>query len=134
MDRRDPPQGRYEGTVEMYMHMQGLGFDGGAIINPITGENTTLCLDGDPVAQTGWYMGNGWPGGPDGCDVRGVMSSVSETITDSVITVSPVSASTVIRVSSVRSCPKADTSIAKLISIDRNNVFMIFLVCWLLHL
>ncbi len=56
-----PPQAIYEGTLEFYGYMMGLNWDGGPIINPITGEPTNWALTGDPVTGTGWYDGGDWP-------------------------------------------------------------------------
>jgi hypothetical protein len=50
--------------------MQGLKMDGSSIINPISGEPTIWPLCGDPVSETGWYEGDGWPGGPLPADRR----------------------------------------------------------------
>jgi hypothetical protein len=60
----DVPLGVYEGTLEFYNYMKGLNRDGSYIINPLTGEQTIWPLTGDPVSETGWYEGAGWPGGP----------------------------------------------------------------------
>ncbi len=43
--------------------------------NPGTGNITTKALSGDPVNQTGWYEGDGWPDGPPADDRRFLMSS-----------------------------------------------------------
>ena len=66
----DPPAGVYEGTMHWYNDMQGLNSNGNPIINPITGEPTKWPLNGDPVTGTGWYLGDGWPGGPSPNDRR----------------------------------------------------------------
>ena len=66
----DPHLGIYEGTLEFYNMMQGLNSDGNPIINPISGEPTIWPLCGDPVAGTGWFEGDGWPGGPAPSDRR----------------------------------------------------------------
>ncbi len=66
----DPRLGDYEGTLEFYNMMQGLNMDGSSIINPITNEPTIWPLSGDPVSGTGWYEGDGWPGGPLPADRR----------------------------------------------------------------
>ncbi len=60
----DPNLGDYSGTLEFYNMMQGLNMDGSSIINPISSEPTIWSLCGDPVSGTGWYEGDGWPGGP----------------------------------------------------------------------
>ena len=56
--------GEYQGTLELYNQMQGLNNDGTSIINPLTNEPTIWPISGDPVTGTGWYLGDGWPGGP----------------------------------------------------------------------
>ena len=66
----DPQLGIYQGTLEFYNMMQGLKMDGSSIINPISGEPTIWPLCGDPVSETGWYEGDGWPGGPLPADRR----------------------------------------------------------------
>ncbi len=59
----DPDLGVYNGTIQFYNMMQGLNVDGSQLINPLTGEPTIWPLTGDPVTGTGWYEGDGWPGG-----------------------------------------------------------------------
>ena len=66
----DPDLGAYEGTLQFYNMMQGLNMDGSSIINPITNEPTIWPLTGNPVSGTGWYEGDGWPGGPSSGDRR----------------------------------------------------------------
>ena len=47
--------------------MHGLAWYGDPIIDPVTNDTTVFPLYGDPVANTGWYQGPGWPGyGDDG--------------------------------------------------------------------
>lgn len=72
---RDPASGIYEGTLEMYNYMNGLVWDGEPFIDPNTGDTVKIILAGDPIGGTGWYEGEGWPGGPDPIDRRFVMSS-----------------------------------------------------------
>ncbi|QQS36884.1 MAG: hypothetical protein IPM56_02715 [Ignavibacteriales bacterium] len=67
---RDCQQGVYAGTLEWYNLFQGLHNFGTEIINPITNTPTKFPLCGDPVMQTGWYEGSGWPGGPSPADRR----------------------------------------------------------------
>ncbi len=67
---RDVNQGVYEGTLEWYNLMRGLNNDGAQLLDPTTGQFTVYPLCGDPVNQTGWYEGNGWPGGPNPADRR----------------------------------------------------------------
>ncbi len=59
----NPRQGIYEGSIEFYNIMKGLANNGEPIIDPNTGDTTTFCVPGDPVAGTGWYHGQGFPGG-----------------------------------------------------------------------
>ena len=59
-----PTLGEYEGSVEVYNNMKGLFFNGDAVIDPNTGADVKFSLAGDPVNKTGWYDGEGWPGGP----------------------------------------------------------------------
>ena len=56
----DADLGIYSGALQIYNQMKGLHWDGNPILNPATNEVTTFPLDGDPIAQTGWYEGNGW--------------------------------------------------------------------------
>jgi len=42
--------------------------------DPLNGKITKFALSGDPVFQTGWYEGKGWPKGPNGGD-RHLVSS-----------------------------------------------------------
>ncbi len=46
-----------------YNGLQGKLKTGSPVIDPITGQVTTLVLNGDPSTKTGWYEGEGWPGG-----------------------------------------------------------------------
>ncbi len=72
---RDPRQGVYEGSLEFYNMFQGLATNGDDIFDPHTGETTTFTCAGDPVLGTGWYFGDGWPGGPGPNDIRLIYSS-----------------------------------------------------------
>jgi hypothetical protein len=72
---RDPILGDYEGTIQVYNNMQGLDAPGDPLIDPNTGKVTQTVLAGDPVEGNGWYMGDGWPGGPNPGDMREIMSS-----------------------------------------------------------
>ncbi|MCF8243171.1 MAG: T9SS type A sorting domain-containing protein [Melioribacteraceae bacterium] len=72
---RDPQQGIYEGTTEFYNYLQGKIWDGSPILDPNTGDTTKFVLAGDPVYDTGWYEGDGWPDGPEGDDRRFLMGS-----------------------------------------------------------
>ena len=72
---RDPVQGDYEGTIQVYNNMQGLDGEGNALVDPNTGKATQTVLAGNPVEGNGWYTGEGWPGGPPPCDMREIMSS-----------------------------------------------------------
>jgi len=67
---RDPYLGLYEGALQFYNNMQGLFWDGSSFIDPNTNIPTHFCVPGDPVNGTGWYEGNGWPGGPTPDDRR----------------------------------------------------------------
>jgi hypothetical protein len=66
----EPSLGEYQGTLEYYNMMQGLNSNGNPILNPFTNEPTLWPISGDPVAKTGWYLGDGWPGGPMPHDMR----------------------------------------------------------------
>ena len=58
--------GTREGAREMNNNMRGLGtWTGLPLEDPNTGELTTFGVCGDPAAGTGWYEGDGWPGGED---------------------------------------------------------------------
>jgi hypothetical protein len=72
---RDPYLGVAEGSIQMYNYLQGKVWDGSEFVDPNTGQPTVFVLAGDPVAQTGWYEGDGWPGGPPPGDRRHLMSS-----------------------------------------------------------
>lgn len=73
---RDPTQGVPQGSIEFYNYLQGIVWDGTPFINPNDPTDTTIfVLTGDPEAGTGWYEGDGWPGGPPSGDRRHVMSS-----------------------------------------------------------
>ena len=71
----DPPTGYPAGTIYFYNYMQGLLWDGSPIIDPITNLQTHYFVPGDPVAGTGWYEGDGWPGGPLPGDRRFILTS-----------------------------------------------------------
>jgi hypothetical protein len=71
----DPSMGVYEGTLQLYNYMQGLLWNGDPIIDPNTNLPTHFCLSGDPVTGTGWYEGNGWPGGPVSDDRRFLLTT-----------------------------------------------------------
>ena len=60
---KDPSQGHYIGTIEVYNYLNGLLWQGSSFTDPTTGLNTVFLLPGDPVGGTGWYEGDGWPGG-----------------------------------------------------------------------
>jgi len=72
---RDPQQGVPQGSIEFYNYLQGLVWDGTPFVDPNTGQSTVFVLTGDPESGTGWYEGDGWPGGPPSGDRRHVMSS-----------------------------------------------------------
>lgn len=72
---RDPLQGTAQGSIEFYNYLEGKVWDGSDFIDPNTGEPTVFVLAGDPVAGTGWYEGDGWPGGPQPDDRRHLMAS-----------------------------------------------------------
>ncbi|MDP2362487.1 MAG: T9SS type A sorting domain-containing protein [Ignavibacteria bacterium] len=72
---QDPYMGLYEGTLQFYNIMQGFLWDGSPIIDPNTNLPTHFCLAGDPVTGTGWYEGNGWPGGEMPGDRRYALTS-----------------------------------------------------------
>ena len=71
----DPDLGVYDGTLQMYNYMQGLAGNGSPFIDPNTSEPVVFVLSGDPVSGTGWYEGEGWPGGPPPGDIRFLISS-----------------------------------------------------------
>ena len=70
---RDPGCGY--GSLEMYNYMEGKVWDGSPFIDPHTGDTTTFAVAGNPVLGEGWFMGEGWPDGPDPNDMRYVMST-----------------------------------------------------------
>ncbi len=68
---RDPQQGSYDGSLQLYNYMQGKIWDGNPFIDPLTGNVTKFILSGDPINSTGWFEGpGGWPGGPPPADRR----------------------------------------------------------------
>ncbi|MCX6149796.1 MAG: T9SS type A sorting domain-containing protein [Ignavibacteriales bacterium] len=74
----DPPIG-YNGSLGFYYYLKGSRYSYQApelpYIDPYTGDTTKFPLSGDPVFNTGWYEGNGWPGGPFAGDRRHMISS-----------------------------------------------------------
>ncbi|QQS37301.1 MAG: T9SS type A sorting domain-containing protein [Ignavibacteriales bacterium] len=65
----NPLKGRVEigamfAGVELFLQSKGHFWDGSKFNDPLTGEPTNFILCGDPVLQTGWYEGTGWPNGP----------------------------------------------------------------------
>jgi hypothetical protein len=72
---QDPQQGVPQGSIEFYNYLQGKVWDGSDFIDPHTLEPTIFVLTGDPESGTGWYEGDGWPGGPPSGDRRHVMAS-----------------------------------------------------------
>ena len=71
----DPDLGMYEGSLQIYNNFKGLSIKGTSIIDPNTGDSTKTMLAGDPVNRTGWYEGDGWPGGLRPGDRRFLMST-----------------------------------------------------------
>lgn len=71
----DPDLGLAAGSVQFYNYLTGKVWDGSPFIDPNTGEAVNFVLAGDPVAGTGWYEGDGWPGGPAPGDRRHLMAS-----------------------------------------------------------
>ncbi len=67
---RDPLMGEIDGTFHFYNNMRGKIWNGDSYVDPNTGVPTSFCLSGDPVNGTGWYEGEGWPGGLKGGDRR----------------------------------------------------------------
>ena len=55
-------------------NMQGLIWNGTPYIDPTTGQVIKYCVPGDPESGTGWYEGNGWPGGPYPTDRKYALS------------------------------------------------------------
>lgn len=74
---RDPWQGNYQGTVELYNIFQGKFPNGEPFIDPNTDVETKFILAGDPVNKSGWYYGEGWPGGPYPGNLRQILSTGS---------------------------------------------------------
>ena len=70
----DPPPTR-EGAEQYYNLLQGKNNHGEFWINPHTGNPTIYPLSGDPVHDTGWYEGSGWPAGPSPMDRRLLLAS-----------------------------------------------------------
>ncbi len=72
---QDVQVGTYEGTIEVDNLIHGLNNNGDSLINPHTGYRTIFPLNGDPESGTGWYCGEGWPGGPPPGDRRSLIPS-----------------------------------------------------------
>ncbi|MCB0284784.1 MAG: hypothetical protein KDF60_19555, partial [Calditrichaeota bacterium] len=71
----DPSQGVIDGSYQFFNYFNGNVWNGNAITDPNTNMATRFAIPGDPVNGTGWYEGEGWPGGPVSDDRRMVMSS-----------------------------------------------------------
>ncbi len=71
----DPELGTPAGAEQFYNNFCGLLWDGSPIVNPNTSEKSNYVLAGDPVGETGWYEGDGWPGGPTPGDRRSIIAS-----------------------------------------------------------
>ena len=71
----DPDLGVAAGSEQFYNYMTAKLWNGDPFIDPNTGEAVDFVLAGDPVAGTGWYEGDGWPGGEPPDDRRHVMNS-----------------------------------------------------------
>ena len=72
---QDAELGTPQGSIEMYYNMKGLQHNGEYYPNPNTGELSPFVLAGDPVNESGWYEGEGWPNGPSPDDRRFMISS-----------------------------------------------------------
>jgi len=71
----DPDQGIAAGSQQFYNYLTGFIWNGNPFINPHTSTAVKFVVPGDPVAGTGWYEGDGWPGGPAPGDRRHLMAS-----------------------------------------------------------
>ena len=81
----DPDLGTAAGSIQFYNYMTGKLWNGDPFIDPTTNEEVDIILAGDPVAGTGWYEGEGWPGGPAPSDRRHVMNSGPFTMAQEVV-------------------------------------------------
>lgn len=72
---QDPLLGSHHGSIELYNNLNGLSVDASNFIDPGTGQSTVFVVNGDPVLGTGWYEGDGWPGGPAKGDRRSILSA-----------------------------------------------------------
>ncbi len=72
---QDPELGTPQGAIQMYNYLTGYLWNGTPFVDPNTGEEVKIILAGDPVEGTGWYEGDGWPGGPKPNDRRHLMGS-----------------------------------------------------------
>jgi hypothetical protein len=72
---QDVQTGVYEATIEVDNLLHGLNNNGDSLINPYIGYGTIFPLNGDPESGTGWYCGEGWPGGPSPGDRRSLIPS-----------------------------------------------------------
>lgn len=72
---KDWAQGQAAGSQQLFNNLNGLLWDGSAILDPTQGGIATkFIVPGDPVGHTGWYEGSGWPGGVAPGDRRMLMS------------------------------------------------------------
>ncbi|MBI2417257.1 MAG: T9SS type A sorting domain-containing protein [Ignavibacteriales bacterium] len=72
---KDWELGQAAGSQQLFNNLNGLLWDGSAILDPIQGGTPTkFIVPGNPVAGTGWYEGAGWPGGVAPGDRRMLMS------------------------------------------------------------
>ncbi len=72
---RDPELGTSAGSEQFYNYLTGFIWDGTPFVDPNTGNEVKFTLSGDPVAGTGWYEGDGYPGGNPPDDRRHLMAS-----------------------------------------------------------
>lgn len=72
---QDPELGTAAGAEQFYYYLTGYIYDGSPFIDPLTGQEVKFTVSGDPVAGTGWYEGDGWPGGEPPDDRRHLMAS-----------------------------------------------------------
>jgi hypothetical protein len=74
VDPRDPHPPQIN-AFNMYNALRGINLMGEQIIDPQTQMPTKYFLPGDPETGTGWYDGDGWPGGWTSFDRRMLSSA-----------------------------------------------------------
>ncbi len=72
---KDVEIGKSGSNKEIYNNLRGRTGSGSTYFDPVQGFPTCYSVPGDPVGETGWYEGSGWPSGPSAGDRRYLMDS-----------------------------------------------------------